>query len=123
MLVVNMVGHGKPRMTQCDKWKKRRCIIDYFAWADKLRLAAITQGFTLSNEFSVQFHFVPPKSFSKKKQMKMFGTPHNQKPDLDNMIKAIMDVLRPGDDQLIYSVAASKYWSPLNSIVIMNIDV
>lgn len=50
-----------------------------------------------------------PKSWSKKKRLLMNGKPHQQKPDLDNMIKAVQDALCD-EDKFVYDVHATKIW-------------
>tara|TARA_R110000737_G_C14489855_1_gene470036 strand:+ start:127 stop:345 length:219 start_codon:yes stop_codon:yes gene_type:complete len=39
------------------------------------------------------FSFELPKSWSKKKKKQMEGQEHKQKPDLDNLIKAVKDTI------------------------------
>ena len=54
-----------------------------------------------------------PSSLSMRKQETLFGKEHLKKPDLDNVIKAILDALNGcayGDDSAIWMVTASKYY-------------
>lgn len=82
---------GKPRMTQRDKWAKRPCVLRYREWADKARAAA--GGLGDPTEVSWTAYFQMPKSWSKMKRAEMKGTPHRQKPDRDNVDKAVLDAL------------------------------
>ena len=62
------------------------------------------------DEADITFYIPMPKSWAKKKKRLMLGEPHRQKPDLDNLIKALGDALY-GDDSYIASIKASKEWS------------
>ena len=49
----------------------------------------------------------------------MMGKPHKVKPDIDNLLKAVMDALIE-NDQSVYRVTAMKFWDALGSIIIIN---
>lgn len=54
-----------------------------------------------------------PSSLSMRKQEALLGAEHLKKPDLDNIVKAILDALNGcayGDDSAIWMIAASKYY-------------
>lgn len=87
---------GKPRMTRRDKWKQRPCVMRYRAWADKAREAA---GELPKNIIGLSWvAYLPmPKSWSKAKRERMRGQLHQQKPDRDNIDKAILDALLKSD--------------------------
>lgn len=55
-----------------------------------------------------------PKSWSKKKQLEALTKPHTKKPDLDNLVKAILDGMNGvayRDDSLIYKFSAYKAYA------------
>lgn len=57
--------------------------------------------------------FVPAQSWSKKRRAAALGTLHTQKPDLDNIEKAILDGLNRiafADDAQVADVRKSKRW-------------
>lgn len=57
--------------------------------------------------------FVPAQSWSKKRRAAALGTLHTQKPDLDNIEKAILDGLNRiafADDSQVADVRKSKRW-------------
>lgn len=54
-------------------------------------------------------YFEIPASWSKKRQAEMAGQPHQQKPDRDNIDKAIMDALFDDDAGVAFGTTA-KYW-------------
>ena len=67
----------------------------------------------------ITFYLPMPKSWTKSKKKEMLGNPHRQKPDLDNLIKALGDALH-GDDSHIASIAARKVWATRGGISIWN---
>ena len=103
---------GKPRMTQRDKWKKRPCVVRYREWADKVRDAAVMSVPAANRVVSLSWVaiFEPPKSWSKKKRAEAIGTMHREKPDRDNINKAVLDILYPSGDKAIASGRLDKRW-------------
>jgi len=71
---------------------------------------------------SIEFRIAMPKSWPKKKRAMMLGTPHRQRPDLSNLVKAVEDAARyrdGEDDQTIWHYAGiSKVWSHEGEILI-----
>lgn len=103
-----------PRMTQSDKWKKRPCVTRYFNFRDKINATdiVINKGGTV-----IIFDIAMPKSWSKKKKAEMLHQPHNQKPDTDNLSKAILDALFI-EDKEVYNFIPYKFWSDEDAIYI-----
>lgn len=102
---------GKPRMVKSDAWKKRKCVLQYWAWKDQLVAEATRNGLSdLPGRFKVTFSLPMPDSWSKSKRSAMEGKPHQQKFDLDNLLKALQDCLCKSDSH-IYEVHAIKRWS------------
>lgn len=59
------------------------------------------------------FTFKVPKSYSKKKHEELIGRPKTTKPDLDNLVKAVLDALNGvafEDDSRICSISAVKIY-------------
>ncbi len=108
---------GAPRQTRADAWKHRDVILRYRAFRDELRKQAEEQDFTLTDQFSIDFWMPMPASWSKRKNDAMFGTPHQQKPDVDNLFKAVVDCLMP-DDASIWATSITKRWGTTGLIVI-----
>ena len=63
----------------------------------------------------VIFHLPMPPSWSKAKRAKMDGMPHKQKPDIDNLFKALADSIYDDDCQ-IWKISAEKRWSIIGQI-------
>ena len=77
------------------------------------------QNFELSDNVAIKIYLVMPDSWSKKKKETMLYQPHKVKPDIDNTVKLIFDVLRDNDSD-IYCMKVAKYWSYENKIEIRN---
>lgn len=102
---------GKPRMVKSDAWKKRKVVLDYWAWKDELLKEAEHVCLPdLPEKFSVTFYVGMPDSWSKKKKAAHDGRPHKSKPDWDNMAKALQDCLCKSDSH-VHDVHVKKRWS------------
>ena len=110
---------GAVRQTKRDKWKKRPVVERYHQFRDDLRYACKSNNFELGDTFEIIFYIPMPKSWSKKKMIKMYDTPHNQKPDIDNLVKAVMDALMT-DDKKVWKILAEKRWAFEGEIYIKN---
>lgn len=102
---------AKPRMTQRDRWKQRPCIVRYRTFCDQCRAARIVIG----PEVKVVFWIPMPKSWSKKKKAATDRKPHRQKPDIDNLIKGLLDAVLV-DDSGVHTVVARKRWATKGGI-------
>jgi Holliday junction resolvase RusA-like endonuclease len=102
-----------PRMTRSDKWKKRDCVMRYFAFRDAVKAAGITIG----DGYRIFFFLPMPESWSKKKKEAMRGLPHRQKPDIDNLCKALFDSVFD-DDCHIAAIQLYKHWDDTGRIII-----
>lgn len=109
---------AKPRMTRSDKWNERPAVLRYWAFKDELQREAGRQGFILPPAFTVTFYIPMPQSWSKAKKQRYLHKPHQQKPDLDNLIKALNDSLASEDDTYIWFVNACKVWALEGAIMI-----
>lgn len=119
-LVLQITPVAKPRMTRRDQWQKRDVVVRYRAYCDALRAAAERQGFALPDAGArMVFHLPMPPSWSKKRRAAMDGEPHQQKPDLDNLVKAVCDALRPdGDAQIWHMGPPEKRWARVGRVEI-----
>lgn len=114
MVKYNIVPVAKPRMTQSDKWKKRPAVMRYRHFCDLVRVS----GVLLPNGSSVIFELPMPKSWSKKKRLEMNGKPHQQKPDLDNLLKALADAVHEEDCTIWHYGELIKVWAEEGSIIV-----
>ncbi len=105
---------AKPRMTRSDKWRKRPATAKYWHFVDQCKLEQVILPCFGSH---VTFILPMPGSWSKKKRALMDGKPHMQKPDWDNLGKAISDAIYE-DDSGIYDIHITKRWGIEGCIII-----
>lgn len=108
-----------PRQVESDKWKPRPIVQRYRAFKDEVKAA----GMVLPTiPCKITFYIEMPKSWSKKEKARMNGQPHEQEPDVDNLLKAAMDAIyqtREGkNDAHVWSIWAEKRWSETAHILI-----
>ena len=116
MILLDITPVPKPRQTRADKWKKRPSVLRYRAFADEIRLK-LDSGTDL-NDCNIKFALPMPKSWSKKKKKEMDGMPHQQTPDIDNLIKALLDAVYSNDSGIHSLGKIKKIWSTKGHIVI-----
>lgn len=121
MTILLVTPMGAVRQTKRDVWKKRPVVERYHKFRDDLRSACESNNFILEDAFEIVFYIPMPKSWSKKKRDKMYMLPHDQKPDIDNLIKAVMDALKP-DDKKVWKISAEKRWAFEGEINIKNME-
>ena len=112
VITINVAPCSKPRMTRADKWKKRQCVTKFFAFRDAIKQSKYWEPHNLLSleSFDIEFHIPMPKSWSKKNKAEFNGTPHKQRPDLDNYIKAWCDSVFE-EDSVVWRFKASKRWT------------
>lgn len=108
----------KPRMTQRDRWAQRPCVVRYRWYCDRLRADCEHNGWTLPDSVAMTFVIEIPASWSQKKKREMCGEPHRQKPDIDNLVKGVLDALRPDDDSGVWRVSAVKRWGKCGVVIL-----
>lgn len=110
---------GKVRMTQSDKWKvgakARPCVKRYRAYHDALRAL----GVTVEPGDELHFHIQMPPSWSNKKRALHDGTPHRQKPDIDNLVGGLLDGVLEEDKGIDRLGETSKSWTAKPSSIII----
>jgi Holliday junction resolvase RusA-like endonuclease len=109
MIKLSVPPAPKPRMTQSDKWHPTDAAERYWTFKDNLNLAAREAGFELGEAFRVVFLMPVPASWSKRKRAAIHGRRHTQRPDTDNLVKAVKDALLARDEQ-VWCEYATKIW-------------
>lgn len=103
-----------PRQVRSDGWKPRPSVQRYRAFRDEVRLRRVEvpqQG------ARVTFILPMPSSWTKYQRSKQDGQPHRQKPDIDNLLKALLDSVY-GDDCGVSDIAARKVWGREGAIIV-----
>lgn len=104
-------------MVQSDKWKRREPVVRYFALKDAIRAACAAVNYQMGGVLTVRFELSMPQSWSQKKRDSLRGQPHQQKPDVDNMGKAVADSFNE-DDSHVHTMILSKVWADNGRIII-----
>ena len=125
-MILDVPPCSKPRMTQRDRWAKRQCVLDFFAFRDlikqelKKKDALLIQEPPFNwDELDIIFLVPMPKSWSKKKKALMAGQPMQQRPDIDNYLKGLFDATHE-EDATIWKISASKIWTSGAGKIIIN---
>lgn len=110
----------KPRMTQRDKWAERPVVVRYFNYVDDIKAKAELMGLTtLPYKIkSIKYVMPIPKSWPKREIPAMINQPHLQKPDMDNLRKALQDALCQEDSHIADVYNESKVWGEEGKIII-----
>ena len=117
-MILSIAPVSKPRMTRADRWKKRQSVLKFFAFRDAVRQSSAWKTLELldMDSFKIVFHVPMPKSWSKKKRTQYDGNPHQQRPDLDNYLKAWKDSVYE-EDAIVWNVEATKLWTSRSGFI------
>jgi Holliday junction resolvase RusA-like endonuclease len=99
----------RPRMTQRDRWNQRPSVRAYNEYRNALALLAMNEGWEPGEALRLTFVIPMPPSWSGAKKRRMAGTPHRQRPDLDNLVKGFLDSF--GEDAQVWRIEAEKRWA------------
>lgn len=114
--IYNVTPVAKPRMTQRDKWKKRAVVQRYWGFKDAVRAS----GLKIPRGGSHVIFLIPlPKSVAASKRIEFYGHPHLKRPDVDNLLKGLLDALFE-EDREIWDIRSSKIWWPSAGIALRN---
>jgi len=116
--IFNIKPLPKPRMTAGDRSGYRKCVRDYWDYKKELINQANKLGYKLPDILEdVTFCLPMPVSWSQKKKILMDGKPHQQTPDIDNLIKALFDSLTNSDANIHTLKNIRKIWGLEGQIV------
>ncbi len=106
-----------PRMTRSDTWKHRPVVDAYFSFRDEVKLRQVS----LPIPSKVIFWMPMWPSWSAKKKLEMDTTPHLQTPDIDNLLKALLEAVFRDCDARVWSVWSEKRWSSVPGIEVITL--
>ena len=112
-----------PRLNRKSRFHPKKCGLwqRYLQWKQEVAWLAQQAGWQPTDDLSVRFILPMPKSWSKKKQQKMDGQPHQQRPDRNNLTKALEDALYEDDCQVWRSIE-EKRWGKYGQIILYTED-
>lgn len=116
MMTLPITPVPKPRLTHQGRFSaaaKR-----YYRYAEHLRLLMAAQHVSLGDVLSVTFVLPMPHSWSQKKRQALNHQPHQQRPDLDNLLKAYKDALFVNDAQIWRYRRVEKRWGTEGQILV-----
>lgn len=105
---------GAPRMTQRDRWKGRPVVERYHAFRDRVRALNVQVP---ESGAHITFVIPMPPSWSAKKRAAHRLQPHQQRPDVDNLAKALLDAVFV-EDCRVHDLRVSKLWGDYGLIVV-----
>jgi Holliday junction resolvase RusA-like endonuclease len=114
-MIYKITPVGKPRMTRSDRWKKRPATDKYWNFCDECRKHKVRLD---PSGCRVTFFLPMPPSWSVKKRRLTRGMPHMGRPDLDNLLKSLLDALYQNDSIVWQLTGLEKYWEEEGKIVI-----
>ena len=126
--ILEVAPMGAVRMTKRDKIftnpnhkdpqkKQREVVTRYFKFQNDIWNEYNLKPFTFPSNLDVIFCMPMPKSWSEKKRAKMNRKPCNSRPDIDNLVKALMDAIKM-EDADVWKITAEKRYSYKGSIII-----
>ena len=111
-------------MTRSDKWNQRPIVMRYRGYKDELARQThymFKENIQKDGEMWIVFVMPLPASWSKKKKLELNGAPHQQKPDVDNLLKGFLDAFLVEDEQ-VYEVHVKKLWGKKPGIYYGKVD-
>lgn len=119
---------GKPFAKQRPRFSRKSgraftpaATVSFESTVGTLAAQHIKQPLTGPIRITIRATFEPPQSWSKKKTAEHLNRPHVQRPDLDNIGKAICDGLNRiafADDSQIAEMNIRKVWGPVARTIV-----
>jgi len=119
---------GKPFAKQRPRFSRRsgraftpKETVSFENTVGQIAMSHFPEPITGPVKVSIWATFEPPASWSKKKTADHINRPHTQRPDLDNVQKAILDGLNRiafADDGQVAEIETRKYWGPSAKTVV-----
>lgn len=113
----------KPRMTQRDKWLKppRDCVARYRQFRNLVQCLLPLSMPVVFHTIKLKVFIKMPDSWKESKKFEMAGKPHYQRPDADNILKAVIDCITT-EDKAISKKEVEKFWGSSNRIEVEIFD-
>ena len=108
---------AKPRQTKRDKFldPPRPCVRKYLNFKEEIERYSVVVP---ENGAHVIFRIAMPKGWTESQKQDINGTPHQRTPDVDNLLKGLLDAIYT-DDACVWDIRVSKFWAFDHSIEII----
>lgn len=116
-------GKARPRVTKTGHAYTPAATV---AWENTIRLQVThaMRGVELPDGnliVRMTFFFQPPKSYAKKRRELLIGSPMPHKPDIDNLVKSVLDAcngITYRDDAAVVEVYAKKRYGTEDGVMV-----
>lgn len=111
----------RPRATRQGRVYTPQATVSFERQVGQIAMPHFPEPLTGPVKVTVLASFEPPQSWSKKKTAEHLNRPHIQRPDGDNLIKAVLDGLNRiafADDAQVYEQTVRKVWGPAARTVV-----
>lgn len=116
------IGSPRPRFRNADRFVQTYMPTSYTKHKDYIQ-EQMPKLLTDKNlKVSLYFYFEPPKSWSKKRKLIAIGTYKRTKPDVDNLIKTVLDAVNNHvwqDDNQVVHIDSYKMYAEESKIVMV----
>lgn len=112
----------RPRMTRSGRAYTPAATVSYERTVGTIALQHCPKPFTGPVRLTVKAVFPIPQSWSRKKREEHIWRAHTQRPDFDNVLKAICDGLNAvafADDAQIAECTVTKTWGERGNVVVV----
>lgn len=118
---------GAPRMNRSDAWKGREVVERYHVFRDlvNIEMKKVDYDWEQFDTLCVDFYVPMSKSWTLGKKSKMDLLPHTEKPDTDNLVKALLDAIfrdLKADDKQVHTFRhVGKFWTTGKGRIVITI--
>lgn len=115
------IGSPRPRFRNAGRFVQTYMPTSYMNHKDYIRKQMPKLLLTSSLKVSLFFYFIPPKSWSKNQKLLAIGQYKRTKPDIDNLIKTVLDAANNRlwkDDNQIVEIYSFKQYAERPKIIL-----
>lgn len=115
------IGSPRPRFRNAGRFVQAYMPTSYMNHKDYIRKQMPKLLLTSSLKVSLFFYFIPPKSWSKNQKLLSIGQYKRTKPDIDNLIKTVLDAANDRlwkDDNQIVEIYSFKQYAEQPKIIL-----
>lgn len=114
------IGSPRPRFRNTGRYVQTYMPTKYTKHKEFIRKQMPKEMLESEIKISLHFYFQPPKSWSKKRKLIAIGQYKRTKPDIDNLIKTVLDAANNHlwkDDNQIVHIESFKQYAEIPKII------